>query len=262
MSAQSHAILTERRGGALWIRFNRPAKLNAFDLGQLDDIQEALLGAEADDDVCAVVITGIGKAFCAGADLGAVGADLHQGQLTAFVARVATLMRRIESFPKPVVAAVNGIATGGGLELLLCCDVAFAADNARVGDGHANYGLIPGAGATVRLPRRIGVSNAKYLFFCGDTLPSGDPRVSTLFAAIVPADELDATVSDFVCKMKSKSALALRALKALVNGGLDYLASEAHEREARAVQIHAESFDCQEGVAAFLEKRAPRFRGI
>ncbi|MBV8194140.1 MAG: enoyl-CoA hydratase/isomerase family protein, partial [Candidatus Dormibacteraeota bacterium] len=163
----SDATSYEVRGPAAWIRLTRPDKRNALSPDVLAGIGVGLDRAER-DGVRAVVITGSGPAFCAGADLAHVRGGL--GDLDAIarlLADAGTLTRRIEAHPAPVVAAVNGAAIAGGLELVLACDLVVAAENATFADGHVAYGLFPGAGSSVRLPRLIGANRARYLMYTG-----------------------------------------------------------------------------------------------
>ncbi|TXH40894.1 MAG: enoyl-CoA hydratase/isomerase family protein, partial [Burkholderiaceae bacterium] len=159
-------LVQEIRQGAMWIRLNRPEAMNSLTPQLLAGLSAALDEAQARDEVKAIGLTGAGRAFCAGADLKFVRADVTGPEAAAaFLQRVLATMNRIAAFPKPVIAALNGLALAGGLELVLCCDLVIAARSAKLGDAHANYGLLPGGGASVRLPRLIGAARAKYLMF-------------------------------------------------------------------------------------------------
>jgi enoyl-CoA hydratase len=170
-------------------------------------------------------------------------------------------MSRIDAFPKPVIAAVNGIATAGGIELVLACDVVIAAEGARIGDGHANFGLLPGAGGSIRLPRRIGAANAKYLFFTGDLLPAADPILAGLVTRIVPNDALANAVTALVDKLATKSPIGLARMKELANAAFDLSLAEGIMREQEVNVSYMLTFDRNEGLAAFNEKRRPAFQG-
>src|ERR1039458_7128179 len=170
-------IAYDCRGRGAWIRLARPKALNTLTPTIVVEINAALDRALADPNVIAIVLTGTGRAFCAGADLKFLNdlpEDQKMNRTAAFLESVLQLMVRLEKLPKPVICAVNGLATGGGMELLLCCDLAVAAQSARLGDGHANFGLLPGGGASVRLPRKIGPTRAKFLFFTGELLPAAE----------------------------------------------------------------------------------------
>ncbi|HPU54417.1 MAG TPA: enoyl-CoA hydratase/isomerase family protein, partial [Burkholderiaceae bacterium] len=148
------AVLCAASDGAMWITLNRPAAMNAITPAIVEGIETALDQALNDPQVRAIVLTGTGRAFCAGADLKYVREQTHgdESANAAFLQTVLHLMNRLETFPKPVIAAINGLALAGGLELVLCCDLVIAARSAKIGDAHANFGLLPGGGSSVRLP--------------------------------------------------------------------------------------------------------------
>ncbi|MFA5990582.1 MAG: enoyl-CoA hydratase/isomerase family protein [Sphingomonas sp.] len=257
-------IVYEKRAGAAWIRLNRPSALNTLSPELVAQFGVALDDALTSGDVNAVVLVGTGRAFCAGADLKFLG-NLPESEraaaTAAFLQRVLELMQRIERFPKPVIGAVNGLATGGGMELLLCCDLVIADARARLGDGHANFGLLPGGGASARLPRKIGPTRAKYLFFTGELVPAAELYAAGLINEVAPEGELQAAVERLVAKLANKSPLGLKRMKELVDDGLEQPRDVALRAELVAGGLHAHSFDMQEGLAAFNAKRAPQFRG-
>src|SRR5690606_22673901 len=148
--------------------------------------------AQRRDDVVSVVLTGTGRAFCAGADLKYVHSHLDEAGTREFLLQVLNTMNRIDSFPKPVIAALNGITLAGGLELALCCDLVIAARSAKIGDAHANYGLLPGGGGSVRLPRVIGANRAKYLLFTGEFVEAEAMEQAGLVHKVVDDDKLEA----------------------------------------------------------------------
>lgn len=255
-------ILTEVRGGAVWITLNRPATLNAITPDIVAGIDEALNRAGS-DDVVAVVLTGAGRAFCAGADLKFVRSQTGRDEAATarFLDSVLVVMNRLESYPRPVIAAVNGLALAGGLELLLCCDLVVAARSAKLGDAHANFGLLPGGGSSVRLPRKIGPTRAKYLLFTGEFVPAADLVAAGLVNEVVEDADLIPAVERLVGKLATKSPLVLRRMKALVDDGLEQPRATALRLELLASELHAQSHDMKEGLAAFEEKRKPRFTG-
>jgi enoyl-CoA hydratase len=257
------AILAQTRDGAMWMTINRPAALNAITPEVVDGLGAALDRALADPDVRAVVLTGTGRAFCAGADLKYVRETTQgdEGAVAAFLESVLALMGRLETFPRPVIAAVNGLALAGGLELVLCCDLVLAARSARLGDAHANFGLLPGGGSSVRLPRKIGPTRAKYLLFTGEFVPAERLVEAGLVNEVVDDAGLPAAVGALVAKLVPKSPLVLRRMKALVDDGLEQPSATALRLELLASEVHAHSHDMQEGLAAFEQKRAPRFLG-
>lgn len=255
----------ERRGSGAWIRLCRPEALNTLTPGLVAECNAALDQAADDAHVMAVVLTGAGRAFCAGADLKFLGdmpVEQRAKSTAAFLDSVLQLMLRIEAFPKPVIGAINGLATGGGLELLLCCDLVIAAQGARLGDGHANFGLLPGGGASVRLPRKIGPTRAKYLFFTGELLPAAELAATGLINEAVADSDLESVVERLVGKLSTKSPLGLARMKSLVDDGLEQTKTTALRLELLTGALHAQSFDMQEGIAAFNEKRKPQFKGM
>ena len=263
MNVQSEpSALVDVRDGAVWITLNRPAALNSITPDIVASVDAALDRAEA-DDIKAVVLTGRGRAFCAGADLkfvrGVTGDD--EGAFKAFLESVFRLMDRIEKFPRPVIAAINGITVAGGLELVLCCDLVIAARSARIGDGHINFGLLPGGGGSVRLPRKIGPTRAKYLLFTGEFVAAQDLVACGLVNEVVDDADLAAATERLVAKLAVKSSLVLRRMKALVADGLEQPIDVALRGELLASEVHAFSHDMNEGLAAFEEKRKPQFIG-
>ena len=257
-------VLLERRGPAAWVTLNRPQELNALSPAVLGRLAAVLDEIEADPDIRCLVLTGAGRAFCAGADLRFVHdmpADGRDAATMAFLRTATAFMSRLEACPKPVIAAVNGVATAGGLELVLCCDLVVAADTARLGDGHANYGLLPGAGASARLPRRIGLARAKHLFFTGELLPAADLLAAGLVNSVVPGADLAAAVGRLAEGIAAKSPVGLRRMKELANAAMDGTLADALRRELAVNEDYARTFDRNEGLAAFNERRTPAFQG-
>ena len=170
-------------------------------------------------------------------------------------------MSRLDRFPKPVIASLNGITLAGGLELVLCCDLVIAAQSAKIGDAHANYGLLPGGGGSVRLPRVIGPTRAKYLLYTGEFVSAEDMREAGLVNQVVDDSHLDAATQKVADTIATKSPLGLQRMKALVDDGLEQPEDTALRLELLASEVHAFSADLQEGLEAFQGKRAPRFTG-
>ena len=257
------AILTQTRAGALWITLNRPAAMNAITPEIVTGIDRALDAALDDPAARAVVLTGTGRAFCAGADLKYVRATTagDERATAAFLQTVLAIMGRLETFPKPVIASINGLALAGGLELVLCCDLVIAARSAKIGDAHANFGLLPGGGSSVRLPRKIGPTRAKYLLYTGEFVPAEQLVAAGLVNEVVDDADLIGATERLVAKLVPKSPLVLRRMKALVDDGLEQPSETALRLELLASEVHAHSHDLKEGLAAFEEKRTPRFLG-
>lgn len=258
-------IALERHGPVEWVILDRPDDLNCLSPIMLNEIGSALDRAQADASVRCVVLMGRGRAFCAGADLKFV-ADMPPAERDAATARflrdATDVVARIEAFPKPVIAAVNGIATAGGMEIILGCDIVVAAAGARLGDGHANYGLLPGAGGSARLPRRLGLNHAKRLMFTGDLLPASDSIFAQLINMIVPDSELVDKVGNLASTIAKKSPLGLAAMKRLANAAVESRLFDAIEAELEANAAYVSSYDRNEGLAAFRERRSPNFKGV
>ncbi len=247
------------------ITLDRPAVLNSISPEMVDELSSALDRLEENHDLRALVISGSGRAFCAGADLKAarsrVGAAAPERANEIFLEGLRDLFCRIERFPAPVIAAVNGLALAGGLELALCCDLVIAAAGAKFGDAHANYGLVPGGGSSVRLPRKIGPARAKYLLFTGDFLDAETLRDWGLVAEVVPDQALADSTAKLVGRLVEKSPLGLRRMKRMIDDGLEQPLAVALRHELALNAQHAGSFDRREGLAAFAEKRRPGFEG-
>lgn len=264
ISSETDEVLSDQReDGSLWLFMNRPAALNSLTDGLVAGLAAGIEEASRDMAVRAVVISGVGRAFCAGADLKY--AVRYEGdQVTPsidFLERVAALLNAIETAPQPVVAAVNGLALAGGLEIVLACDLVFAAESANFGDAHANYGLIPGGGASARLPRKVGPTRAKWLLFSGEFISAARAEQLGIVNEVVPDDQLGARVSEVVATLASKSPLGLKRMKELVNGALEQPLSTALRAELLASELHYRSLDMREGLEAFAAKRPPRFSG-
>lgn len=258
-------IIVERRDGALWVTLNRPAALNSLTPTLGRELGRALDLAEADPDIRALVLTGAGRAFCAGADLiglgGAEDSRAINARIEALLPVIGRAFDRLEASPLPVIAAVNGLALAGGLELVLCCDLVIAADSARFGDAHANYGLLPGGGGSIRLPRKIGPTRAKYLMMTGMFASAEEMCAAGLVNRVVTGDGLMEATRDLVGSLAEKSALGLARMKELVAAADDLPLAAGLAREIEVITAYAASADMREGLDAFREKRKPQFRG-
>jgi enoyl-CoA hydratase len=262
----SDDVLVERRGPALWLRLNKPERLNGLSPSVVDDLDAGLDAAEADDEVRAVVLAAQGRMFCAGADLKYIQSLFADPTVAAdrqrdFLRRLGHTFDRLEAFDKPVIAAVHGHALAGGLELVLCADLVIASRSAGFGDAHANYGLIPGGGGTVRLPRRVGQSLAKYLMFTGETLPAAELADTDLVTKLVADDQLEVEVDRLVASIAAKSPLGLTRMKQLADDALSTPIPVALRREIEVSVLHVHSHDFREGLGAFNAKRRPEFTG-
>jgi enoyl-CoA hydratase len=249
------------RGAVAVLVLNRPEALNALSLEMLDDLDANLDEIERDPELRAVVIVGGGeKAFTAGADI------RHMQTATALQARAYAqrgheLTTRIENFPKPVIAAVNGYALGGGCELALACDIRLAADSARFGLPEVNLGILPGWGGTQRLARATSPGFAKELIFTGRQVKADEARSAGLVNDVVPLAELLDRAVELGEMIASKPPWAIAAAKEVVNLALEGDLQGHLRRELDAFALAFTTEDQREGMAAFFEKRRPNFVG-
>ena len=258
-SPAAAAVHYERRGPAAWLRLSRPDRMNAIGFDTLKAI-DAGLDRAMSEGARVVVLTGTGRAFCAGADLKQVLGSLGElSEVERLLGRSGELMSRIERHPVPVVAAVNGITIAGGLELVLACDLVIAADTATLADGHVTYGLFPGAGGATRLARRTGPTRAKELLFTGRAASAEEMREYGVVNRVVPAGQLDDAVQELCEQLARLSYSALAGMKAVVGAGLDRSLDDALELELDAARRHLASPSVSEGLAAFAEGRRPDF---
>jgi enoyl-CoA hydratase len=256
-------VLLDIRENVAWVTLNRPDALNAMSPGLLQGINDAIDGIQKTDGVRAVVFTGAGRAFCAGGDLAFFKTAIKDDPqaFIRFAEFAQTTLRRIEMLKMPVIAAVNGFAVAGGLELILCCDMVIAASSAKIGDGHANFGIIPGGGSAIRLPRKIPSALAKRLLLTGNLLPAEVLKDYGLVNEVVPDDQLMAEIDKLLAEITKNSPLGLRWIKKLINDGLEQPIDTALRSETNAFESYVHSDDIREGLNAFEEKRAPKFTG-
>lgn len=257
----SPPLLVERRDAAVWLTLNRPEKLNAIDPATISALDAALdqIGPE---DRC-LVITGKGRAFSAGGDLSAVENFVEGGtpsdSVAAFHASISSTLARLAALPIPTVCVVNGIAIAGGLEIACACDIVISADTAVLGDGHAVYGLLPGGGGSVRLPRIIGTARAKYLMLTGRQVSAQTMSEWGLVSLVAPADQIPRVTQEIVGDLTARSRVGLSRMKALIDGGLEQGAALALKNEQDVAALHTYSADYVEGLRAFRERRPPQF---
>jgi len=254
-------LLVTREGGIVTVTVNRPKQLNAINLTVMRELDEVAAGLEDDADARVVIFTGAGdRAFLAGADISGFQGLTPITALT-FGQKIQRLYSRIEALPQVTIAAVNGFALGGGCELTLCCDLVLAAETARFGQPEINLGLIPGAGGTQRLPRLVGLHRAKEIDFLGEMIDAQEAYRIGLANRVVPADRLMAEARALAEKILARPAVALRMIKEAMNEGYDLDLPKGLAIEAKAWAVAFASEDRAEGVAAFLEKRKPAFKG-
>ena len=243
------------------IRLNRPDALNALNPELLGEFSQALTEVGADDGLKALVIRGEGRSFCSGADLIYFEtAFTDPAPMAAFMAQMNGCLFQMEELPIPTIALVHGFALAGGLELLLACDLAIAASDARIGDQHANFGLMPGAGSTQRLPRRIGVQRAMDLLTTGRWISGAEAAEWGLVLRAAPMDELDSNLEELLAFLRPKSRPGLGWIKSTTRRGQELPLREGIALEGFAfLQYLATSPHPRQGIQAFKEKRQPQF---
>jgi len=251
-------VTSERHGATLLLRLDRPAVHNALSAGVLAALARAIDEAARDAAVRAVVLTGAGeRAFCAGADLGEL-RGLDADAAHARLAHGQRVLRRLERLAKPTIAAVNGLALGGGFELALACTLVLASERASFGLPEALLGLIPGYGGTQRLPRALGRRRALALMLTGDRLAAAEAHTAGLLAAAPLApDELLPSALALAERLAGGSARAIALIREAVGGDPDGDAELVRESALAALSLAGA--DAAEGIAAFLDKRPPRF---
>ena len=243
------------------ITINRPKALNALNRKVLEELDDALTGFEQDEDSKVCAITGAGeKAFVAGADIGEM-ANLTPLEAEKFCRFGQEVFLKIETIEKPILAAVNGFALGGGTELVLACDLVYASEKARFGQPEINLGIIPGFGGTQRLAKVIGMRRAKEWIYLGDMVDARTAQAFGLVNAVFPPEKLMDEVEAVAKKLASKPPFALGQAKKAIERGLvlDLHIGSVLEREAFAMTFASE--DRGEGIRAFLEKRKPACQG-
>jgi enoyl-CoA hydratase/carnithine racemase len=255
-----HTITYATGGGVARITLNRPDRLNAISPELLEDLDRACAAVESDAGVRVVTLSAAGRTFCAGADLRAVKELSPDAQRwDGFMARWHRVFDRIEALPVPVIAGVHGLALAGGLELVLVADLVVAEEGARLGDQHANFGLVAGGGGSQRLPRLIGARRAKELMLLGGWLTAAQALAWGLVNRVVPAGTVSTAVEEMAGTLAAGSGSANRTVKALVNRAFDTDLGEGLALERRLVAQHMRSADAAEGLRAFAEKRKPVF---
>jgi enoyl-CoA hydratase len=254
-------VLYERKGDIAYVTLNRPKVLNALSTPTWGDLRTAFECARDDGSVRGVILTGAGdRAFIAGADIAELAhvTALEAERSSRFGQEVLDL---IEGLGKPVVAAINGFALGGGCETAMACTIRIAVETAKFGQPEVKLGLPPGGGGTQRLPRLVGKGRAMHLILSGDMIDAQEAYRIGLINEIVPADRLVARAETILKSIASNAPIAVKFALDAVNKGLDASQSEGLLLEASYFGLCAATEDKKEGTAAFLEKRAPKFVG-
>ena len=259
---ETEEIQFERDGHVARVWLNRPWKKNCVTVPILKRLDEIITEVDADPDLRVLVLRGRGGTFCSGFDLDELQAD-YIGSSTAMDVAVisAKICDRLYSMSTPSVAVLEGHVTAGGFELMISCDFAIAADDAKIGDFHMRRALFGGAGPIYRLPRMIGVRKTKELMLTGKLLSGSEAAAFDLINSSVPAEQLDGAVEEFISHLTDKSPFQMRITKMTIDRGLDADIQSLMVMEHLAVGVTLNSEDAAEGVAAFLEKREPKWKG-
>src|SRR3989454_2310824 len=254
-------LLLERDGASAIVTINRPKVLNALNSQTVDELRRAMLDLKRDDEVRVIVVTGAGdKSFVAGADINELAVQTPTGGREHALAG-QHVFDLIENMGKPVIAAINGFALGGGCELAMACTVRLAADTARLGQPEINLGIIPGYAGTQRLPRLVGKGVALDILLTGRQVKADEALRIGLVNKVVPAAELMSEARALAGELASKAPIAMQYIIEAVNRGLEVSFDKGQFLEATLFGLVASTDDMREGNRAFLEKRKPEFKG-
>jgi len=260
----SDVLQETRQGSIITLVMNRPDRLNALNNELSTALNQALIRIANDSTVHVVVLTGAGRAFCAGGDLGAIGKGRERGDATELAPLLRSGMQAVlnlRTMPQPVIAAVNGPAAGAGMNLALAADIRLAVDGAVFGQNFAKVGLFPDYGGTFFLPQLVGPSVAAEMFYLGDMIDAATALRLGIINHLFPADQFETMVATFAQKIAEGPQLAIRAIKQEIFHRDKDALMQALEREVESQLKCFHSQDCLEGIRAFMEKRPPKFQG-
>ncbi|MGC0773237.1 MAG: enoyl-CoA hydratase-related protein [Candidatus Acidiferrum sp.] len=257
-------LLEHKHDGIVVLVLNRPDKLNALNSELSTALNEALARIAEDDSIRVVVLTGAGRAFCAGGDLGAIGRGRERNETAELEPILRSGMQavlKMRLMPQPVIAAVNGAAAGAGMNIALAADVRIAADTATFGENFSRVGLFPDYGGTYFLPQLVGPSVAAEMFYMGEMIDAQTALRLGIVNRVVPAAQMEAEVKTWAQKIAQGPPIAIRAVKKVLFGNQreELVKALDHEVELQMKCFHSE--DCSEGIRAFFEKRPPKFQG-
>jgi enoyl-CoA hydratase/carnithine racemase len=257
----SDGVKRELQDGVLWVTIDRPEARNALSGEVLDGLDQAVEQARDDESVRVVVVTGAGdKAFCAGADL-KERIGMSEDETFARINLINHVFNGWSRIPRPTIAAMNGVAFGGGLELALVCDFRIAVETAEMGLTEVRLGIMPGAGGTQRLPRLIGIARAKELILLGRRISAKRAHEIGLVTDLVPAGQLDAAVRKLLGELRGCAPISLQCAKDAIDRGCDGPIERGLEIERACYDVTLPTEDRIEGLTAFAEKRPPRYQG-
>lgn len=251
-------IVIDKEGSVAIIKMNRPAAMNALNSETLGELKEAFARLKDDDGVKVVIITGEGKAFVAGADIAEM-KDMTGDQAKEFSKTGQKVFSKIAKMKKPVIAAVNGFALGGGCELAMACDIRIASEKAKLGQPEVNLGVIPGFAGTQRLSRLVGAAKAKELIFTADMVDAQTALSIGLVNQVVPPEQLMDVCMEMANKIASKGPVAVRLAKKVINEGIEEKLDKGSEFETDEFGECFAKGEAKEGMTAFLEKRKPNW---
>jgi|SRR5580658_6076139 enoyl-CoA hydratase len=243
------------------VRLNRPNKLNAIDAVMAREFGELVAAVRSDHNVRVLVFTGNGRAFCAGADIANLNSFSSGGEFMSFIEKLQVTFNLLEDLDRPTIAAVNGLALGGGCELALSCDFRIMAEEASIGVPEILIGVLPGAGGTQRLPKMLPPAIAKQMIYFGEPLKSSQALSFGLVNSVVPATQVLETAMEWARRLLKQPPLAIRAAKMLVHAGINADQKTGIEAERLAMAFLFGTEDRIEGMGAFLAKRSAEFKG-
>ncbi len=255
-------IIYEVDGGIAQITLNRPDRLNAISYQLMGELDDVLTKIEESPEIRVVILTGGTKCFCAGADI----KERTSKQATSMEVydnfhRSRRVFKKLENLPKPTIAAISGVAMGGGCELALVCDFRIASDTVKIGVPEVKIGVIPAAGGTQRLPRLVGAAKAKEMVFIGEPLDAKEAYRVGLVNKVVPVENLLEEARKWAAVLLERPPLTVKMAKAAINRGLEMSLDNALEYEAQCATLLFSTEDRLEGMRAFVEKRRPVFKG-
>jgi enoyl-CoA hydratase len=247
--------------GIATVRLNRPTKLNAINPEMIADLRKLVADIRADPSARVVILSGNGRAFCAGADIAALAKVGSPPDFMTFIENVQTAFNAIEDLDRPTIAAINGLAYGGGCEISLCCDFRIMAEDATIGVPEIQIGLLPGAGGTQRLPRTLPPAIAKQMIYLGEPLTAQQALQHGLVNALAPAGDTLNVATEWARKLLKRPPMGLRCAKLLVDIAQNGSLKTGIESERQAMALLYATEDRKEGLSAFLERREAKFTG-
>lgn len=255
------SFLTPGEENIAIISLNRPDTLNALSKGLLQELNDLLEEIRKDNNIRSVVITGAGRAFSVGNDLNESATETEEADLRARMELGQKVFDKIETFDKPVIAAINGYALGGGLEMIAACDMRIASEKASFGNPEVNLGLIPSWGGCVRIPKIVGKARAAEIILTGERFGAKKAEQIGLVNKVVPPEELKSTATYLAGQLATKAPIAIRLAKDILSKAMEISIEEGNKMMIEGGITCAKSDDIMEGISAFFEKRTPKFKG-